>query len=125
MVVALAGDPRDFRRAADGTVDVLHDFGASARDVPSRARPRAAGVRYFFREQAFILATATVLTNLRRALDVRFSGELAVGAPLTRYLALEVSYAILHDNVPDDGADADGRVDRFLTASVQVRFEAC
>jgi hypothetical protein len=36
-----------------------------------------------------------------------------------------VSYAFLYDNVPDDDPDADGRVDRYLTASVQVRFQAC
>ena len=65
---------------------------------------------------------ATALPNLQHAKDVRFFGEVAVGAPLTRHFALKVSYSFLYDNVPDDGADADGRVDRFLTASVQVRF---
>jgi putative salt-induced outer membrane protein YdiY len=82
----------------------------------------AAGFRHFFREKAYVLATATALPNLQHAKDVRFFGEVAVGAPLTRHFALKVSYSFLYDNVPDDGADADGRVDRFLTASVQVRF---
>lgn len=81
----------------------------------------AAGFRHFFRERAYFLATATVLPNLQHGDDLRFSGEVAVGAPLTRYFSLKVSYAFLYDNVPDDEA-AVGRVDRFLTASVQVRF---
>ena len=81
----------------------------------------AAGYRHFFREQAYILATALVLPNLQRAEDVRFAGELALGAPLTNHFALKASYQFIYDNVPDGDA-ATGKVDRYLTASVQVRF---
>jgi hypothetical protein len=42
LVFTLAGDTRAFRRAANGTVDVLHDFGAIARDVQWRAGRLAA-----------------------------------------------------------------------------------
>jgi len=42
LVFTLAGDTRAFRRAADGTVDVLHDFGDIARDVQWRAGRLAA-----------------------------------------------------------------------------------
>ena len=80
----------------------------------------AAGFRHRFGDQAYVLATATVLPNLKYADDVRFAGELAVGAPLTRHLALRTSYSLIYDNAPD--AEATGRVDRYLTASVQVRF---
>ena len=81
----------------------------------------AAGFRHFFREGAFVLATATVLPNLDYAEDVRFSGELAVGAPFTEHFALKASYSVIYDNVPDGDASL-GKVDRYLTASVQVRF---
>jgi putative salt-induced outer membrane protein YdiY len=81
----------------------------------------AAGFRHFFREKAYLLATATVLPSLQAGDDTRFAGEVAVGAPLTRYFSLKVSYSILYDDVPDDDV-AVGQVDRFLTASVQVRF---
>jgi putative salt-induced outer membrane protein YdiY len=81
----------------------------------------AMGFRHFFREKAFVLATATLLPNLRHAEDIRFAGELAVGAPLTRHFALKASYSVIYDNVPDGDASL-GKVDRYLTASVQVRF---
>jgi hypothetical protein len=42
LVYTLAGDSRAFRRAADGAVDVLHDFGDIARDVQWRAGRLAA-----------------------------------------------------------------------------------
>jgi hypothetical protein len=42
LVFTLAGDTRAFRRAADGAVDVLHDFGDIARDVQWRAGRLAA-----------------------------------------------------------------------------------
>lgn len=81
----------------------------------------AAGYRHFFREKAYVLATALVLPNLQHAKDVRFAGELALGAPLTNHFAIKASYQFLYDNVPDGDAD-NGKVDRFLTASVQVRW---
>jgi putative salt-induced outer membrane protein YdiY len=81
----------------------------------------AAGYRHTFREKAFVLVKALVLPNLRNSADVRFQGELAVGAPFTDHLALKASYAVIYDNAPDT-PELDGRVDRFLTASLQVRF---
>ncbi|HEX5818765.1 MAG TPA: hypothetical protein VFY20_07795 [Gemmatimonadales bacterium] len=42
LLFTRADDSRVFRRAADGTVDVLHDFGAVARDVTWRAGRLAA-----------------------------------------------------------------------------------
>jgi hypothetical protein len=42
LVYTLAGDARAFRRSANGTVDVLHDFGDIARDVQWRAGRLAA-----------------------------------------------------------------------------------
>jgi hypothetical protein len=41
-VFTIAGESRAYRRAADGSVDVLHDFGAIARDVQWRAGRLAA-----------------------------------------------------------------------------------
>ena len=81
----------------------------------------AAGYRHFFREKAYILATALVLPHLQHAEDVRFAGEVALGAPLTNHFAIKASYQFIYDNVPDGDADT-GKVDRYLTASVQVRF---
>jgi putative salt-induced outer membrane protein YdiY len=80
----------------------------------------AVGFRHFFREKTYLLATALVLPGLLGTRNVRFNGELAVGAPLTEHLALKVSYALLYDNVPT--AERDKVLDRFLTAAVQVRF---
>jgi putative salt-induced outer membrane protein YdiY len=81
----------------------------------------AAGYRHTFREKAFVLVNALVLPNLRNGSDVRFQGELAVGAPFTDHLALKASYSLIYDNAPDT-PDLAGKVDRFLTASLQVRF---
>lgn len=81
----------------------------------------AGGYRHFFREKTYVLATALLLPNLHHAKDLRFAGEVALGAPLIDHFALKVSYQFLYDNVPDGEADT-GKVDRFLTASVQVRF---
>ena len=81
----------------------------------------AAGYRHTFGEKAFIQLFGLALPNLRRASDVRFQGEIAAGAPFTDHFALKASYAFIYDNVPDDPA-FEGRLDRFLTVGLQVRF---
>lgn len=80
----------------------------------------AAGFRHFFAEKTYLLLNALVLPNLRTSRNLRFNGEIAIGAPLTSHLALKVSYVLLYDNVPSNGNSKP--LDRFLTASVQVRF---
>jgi putative salt-induced outer membrane protein YdiY len=81
----------------------------------------AMGYRHFFRQKAYVVATATILPNLQFAEDVRVWADVAVGAPLTNHLGLKVGYSIVYDNVPD-GDDALRVLDRYLTAAVQVRF---
>ncbi|MGH7580042.1 MAG: DUF481 domain-containing protein [Gemmatimonadales bacterium] len=71
---------------------------------------------HHFTETTYFQQALEVLSNLESTDDVRLTSESAVVAPLSRRLALKVSYVVRFDNVPEPGF---GKADRLLTSALQ------
>lgn len=79
---------------------------------------RAAGLyRHGFTETAYIQQTVEVLPNLEVSEDLRINMETALVAPLSKRLALKLSYVIRYDKLPEPGFK---KTDRILTSGLQV-----
>jgi putative salt-induced outer membrane protein len=59
------------------------------------------------------------IANLETMDDQRLNAETALTAPLSRQIALRVSYLIRFDNLPEPGFEG---TDRILTTGVQIAF---
>lgn len=90
------------------TLDVTNNFSAA----------RSAGLfQYNFRPTAYLLQTVEVLPNLEETDDLRVNTETALVAPLSRRLAIKISYVIRYDKLPEPGFE---KTDRLLTSGLQV-----
>ena len=90
------------------TLDVTDNFSAA----------RAASVfQYNFKPTAYFLQSVEVLPNLEETDDLRVNTETALVAPLSRRLAIKVSYVIRYDKLPEPGFE---KTDRLLTSGLQV-----
>jgi putative salt-induced outer membrane protein len=90
------------------TLDVENNF-TSARS--------AALFQHNFNPTAYFLQTVEVLPNLEVSDDLRINTESALVAPLSRQLAIKVSYVIRYDKLPEPGFE---KTDRLLTSGLQV-----
>ncbi len=91
----------------------------STQDLDDRfvsARGAATFVHHF-NETTFVRQTVGARINLENATDFRVTSESAVVAPLSRALALKISYVVRFDNLPEPGFRA---TDRLLTSGLQV-----
>jgi putative salt-induced outer membrane protein len=79
----------------------------------------AATLKHLFTATAFFTQTLEWTANLDTMDDQRLNSETALTAPLSRQIALRVSYLIRFDNLPEPGFE---RTDRILTTGVQVAF---
>jgi putative salt-induced outer membrane protein YdiY len=79
----------------------------------------AANFKHLFGASAFFTQTLVWIANLDTMDDQRLTSETALTAPLSRQIALRVSYLMRHDNLPEPGFE---RTDRILTTGVQVAF---
>ena len=90
------------------TLDVTDNFTAG----------RAASVfQYNFKPTAYFLQSVEVLPNLEETDDLRVNTETALVAPLSRRLAIKISYVIRYDKLPEPGFE---KTDRLLTSGLQV-----
>lgn len=90
------------------TLDVTNNFSAA----------RAASVfQYNFKPTAYFLQSVEVLPNLEETDDLRVNTETALVAPLSRRLAIKISYVIRYDKLPEPGFE---KTDRLLTSGLQV-----
>ena len=90
------------------TLDVTDNFSAAR---------SAALFQYNFRPTAYLLQTVEVLPNLEETDDLRVNTETALVAPLSRRLAVKISYVIRYDKLPEPGFE---KTDRLLTSGLQV-----
>ena len=90
------------------TLDVNNNFSAAR---------SAALFQYNFRPTAYLLQTVEVLPNLEETDDLRVNTETALVAPLSRRLAIKISYVIRYDKLPEPGFE---KTDRLLTSGLQV-----
>jgi putative salt-induced outer membrane protein len=90
------------------TLDVTNNFSAA----------RAASIfQYNFKPTAYLLQSVEVLPNLEETDDLRVNTETALVAPLSRRLAIKISYVIRYDKLPEPGFE---KTDRLLTSGLQV-----
>jgi putative salt-induced outer membrane protein len=90
------------------TLDVTDNFSAAR---------SAALFQYNFRPTAYLLQTVEVLPNLEETDDLRVNTETALVAPLSRRLAVKISYVVRYDKLPEPGFE---KTDRLLTSGLQV-----
>ena len=75
--------------------------------------------KHLFSAAAFVTQTFEWTANLETMDDQRLNSETALTAPLSRQIALRVSYLIRFDNLPEPGFET---TDRILTTGVQIAF---
>jgi putative salt-induced outer membrane protein len=90
------------------TLDLSNNFSAAR---------SAALFQYTFRPSAYLLQTVEVLPNLEETEDLRINPETALVAPLSRRLAIKISYVLRYDKLPEPGFK---KTDRLLTSGLQV-----
>jgi putative salt-induced outer membrane protein len=87
---------------------VKRDFGAS----------RAAALfKHAFSAGAFVTQNLEWVANLEEGADYRLNSETALTAPISKQIALRLSYLIRFDNRPEPGFET---TDRILTTGVQI-----
>ena len=102
----------------EGGISLVQQRPTAAVADANFSAARAAG-RYVHRlsDAAHLRQALEVLANLQQTEDVRLNSETALVAPLSRRLALKVSYVIRFDNLPEPGFET---TDRLLTTALQL-----
>jgi putative salt-induced outer membrane protein len=77
----------------------------------------AALFKHAFATTAFFTQSLEWLANLETSDDYRLNSESAFTAPISKQIALRVSYLIRFDNLPEPGFES---TDRILTTGVQI-----
>lgn len=90
------------------TADVTESFAATR---------TVATFKHLFAAATFVTQTLEWLANLETSDDQRINSETALTAPLSRRIALRVSYVIRFDNLPEPGFET---TDRILTTGLQI-----
>jgi len=79
----------------------------------------AASFKHRIGATAFWTETLEWVANLKTSGDQRVNSEAALTAPLSRQVALRLSYVMRFDNQPEPGFK---KTDRILTTGVQIAF---
>ena len=72
-----------------------------------------------FTKTSYVLQDVEVLPDLRRGRNLRLNSTSALVAPLSKRIALKVSYVVRFDNLPPPGFR---KTDKLLTSGLQVTF---
>lgn len=117
IAIALARTARD-ELDVEGGISLVQQRPTAALADDNFSAGRAAA-RYLHRlgEAAHLRQAVEVLANLEATRDVRINSESSLVAPLSRRLALKVSYVIRFDHVPEPGFET---TDRLLTTALQL-----
>lgn len=79
---------------------------------------RAAGTyTHKFNDNASFVQSVEFLPNFHRSEDLRINTESTVTAPLTRKIAVKISYALRYDGFPQEGFES---TDRLFTSGLQL-----
>lgn len=92
------------------TANVRESFGATR---------TAAAFKHLFATSTAFTQTIEWTANLKTSEDQRVTSETALTAPLSKQIALRVSYLIRFDNLPEPGFV---KTDRLLTTGAQISF---
>ncbi|HWC74077.1 MAG TPA: DUF481 domain-containing protein [Gemmatimonadales bacterium] len=92
------------------TANVRQSFGATR---------TAASFKHLFTTAVAFTQTLVWIANLKTSDDQRVTSETALTAPLSKQIALRVSYLIRFDNLPEPGFV---KTDRLLTTGAQISF---
>ena len=79
----------------------------------------AASFKHLFATSTAFTQTIAWIANLETSEDQRVNSETALTAPLSKQIALKVSYLIRFDNLPEPGFV---KTDRLLTTGAQIAF---
>lgn len=79
----------------------------------------AAMYRHGFTEAAYIQQTVEVLPNLEVSEDLRINTETALVAPLSKRLAIKLSYTVRYDKLPEPGFK---KTDRVFASGLQINL---
>ena len=77
----------------------------------------AANYKHTLTDNAFVQQSVEWLPNVQEFKDMRINSETALVAPITRQVALRLSYVVRFDNVPEPGFL---KTDRVLSSGVQI-----
>jgi putative salt-induced outer membrane protein YdiY len=83
------------------------------------AQRSALAFKHLFGAATAFTQTLEWVANLKTAEDQRLTSETAMTAPISRQIALRVSYLIRFDNQPEPEFE---KTDRILTTGIQVAF---
>jgi putative salt-induced outer membrane protein len=83
------------------------------------AQRSAVAFKHLFGLTTAFAQTLEWVANLETTADQRLTSETAMTAPISRQIALRVSYLIRFDNQPEPGFE---KTDRILTTGIQVAF---
>lgn len=116
LAVALAQGPRHELNLESG-VSLVQERATTTADDNFSAGRAAARYVYHLGETANLRQALELLANLETTRDVRLNSETALVAPLSRRLALKVSYVIRFDNRPEPGF---ATTDQLFTTALQL-----
>ena len=79
----------------------------------------AAAYKHLFGKAAVFTQNLELLSNLENSDDQRVNSETALAAPISKQVALKVSYVLRYDHLPEPGFQD---TDRIFTTGVQIAF---
>jgi putative salt-induced outer membrane protein len=79
----------------------------------------AASYRRNLTDAAYIQEAAEVLPDLKESKDLRINSETALVAPISKRIAVKLSYTVRFDNLPEPGFK---KTDRIFTSGLQIAF---
>jgi putative salt-induced outer membrane protein len=118
VAFGLVRSARDTLGVETGVTEQRERNTANVRESFAAART-AATFKHLFGKTSFLTETMEWFANLETSDDSRVNSETALTAPISRQIALKVSYLIRFDNLPEPGFQ---KTDRILTTGVQVAF---
>jgi len=77
----------------------------------------AALFKHLFTETAYVQQSVEALPNLEDSEDLRINTETSLVAPLSKRVALKMSYVIRYDHLPEPGFK---KTDRLFTSGIQI-----
>lgn len=116
LAVGLLRSPRD-TLTVEGAMTLQNERSIAGVQRDFGATRTAALFKHVFSAGAFVTQNLEWLANVEEGADYRLNSETALIAPISKQIALRVSYVIRFDNQPEPGFET---TDRILTTGVQI-----
>jgi len=118
VAVGLVQAPHD-TLSVEGALTAQRERNISNVRASYGATRTAASFKHLFATATAFTQTLEWIANLETSDDQRVNSETALTAPLSKQIALKVSYVIRFDNLPEPGFV---KTDRLLTTGAQIAF---